>query len=511
MAFVDIRSFDNSAFMLRALGSLWAYWYPERDALTALLTARGEPFYQVYLDLLDLVADRCRFNVPIFKKQNWYLFTLKESQKGDSAQLLSLYGTSGMVYQGADKPAYGDKASEKYHSYAIDSTIKRVHAVYNRVINPSLIWMENKDFVVDGDRGVITFYSDPFEDPLVPKRDILDSTGAVVDQEIALWFNMSEWDIQNVYTQFGYALGIWMKSSTFYRDFISAIWDMLVLGPTQATLKFAITALTGIPFAEGGETVLHIIDESPNYKHVETDRNVYTFKASTNIIVSEGDVLAAGQSLATAALVVEPEVGQDLAAYGFRGMAMYNTLMSPVGLTGPIVFEDTTVQVNYLGLDANDKAIVRFDVSGFPIDIENFWQRSHREGLRLNRTLGDVLDTRTVRSSPTTPADLPSTINPFQFAIEHIFLNNLYLIYLRPQDFMPGTPGLSSLDLLYPYLPPHTTYMIFVEMTATTDYYSVGDSSDTLGFFKGTNVAESYSDFAVDIGPTIRALPGRCR
>ncbi len=183
MAFVSKRSFDNSEYMLRALGALWSYWYPERDNVKSLLTARGEPFYQAYIDLLDLVASKCRFNIPIFKRQQWYLFTVLESQRETSFQLMNLYGTSGLVYQNASKPAYGDKENTKYYSFALGTEIKQVHAVYNRVINPSLIWMNNEDFYIDSNRGVISFAVDPFQDPLVPKRDVLDSDGNVVDRE----------------------------------------------------------------------------------------------------------------------------------------------------------------------------------------------------------------------------------------------------------------------------------------------------------------------------------------
>ena len=507
MGVAGSRAFDNGKFIVSLLGTLWDMWFPDKDTVVGIMTARGEPFWQVYLDLLDLVACKSRLNIPIFQRRYWHLFTVLESQKDSGVQVCNLYDTTGLTYQNANKPAYGDKENSRFFSYAIDAEIKDVHAVYNRVIDPSLIWMNNADFAVDADRGIISFYTDPFENALVPKRDVLDSTGTVVDREIALWLNFSSVDLQYVYEQFGYALGIWMESSTFYKDFISAIWDSLVLGPSQTSLKFAFAALAGIPFAKETETVVTIIDESPVYKHVETDKNIYTFKASATVIVDIGQELTIGDPMVSDLLFFEPTASLT----AFPGIAIDTNLMRSIGLSGPIVFDNDDMTVDYIGLDINDKAIVQFGVSGFPADVTKFWANVHKEGVLKGVTMADALDTRAVLISPTTQADLPATVNPFNFAISHIFLNNMYLVYVNPLAFADGAPGLGSLDMLYPFLSPHTTYVIFVAIQQDTDYYTVGDQSDGLDFFKGTTISERADNFAVDIGPTIRAIPGRCR
>ena len=508
MGIVSSRSFDNGNFMVHLLGTLWDLWFPEREYVQSLMTARGEPYWQVYLDLLDLVASKSRFNIPVFKKRYWEPFTVLESQKDLGAQRYNLYGTSELTYENNNKPAYGDKEDEKFFSYTIDSDIVDVHAVYNRVIDPSLIWMNNSDFVVDGDRHIISFYEDPFENDLVPKRDVLDSSGNVTDREISLWLNFADIDIQLVYEQFGYAVGVWMKSSTFYKEFISAIWDSLILGPTEVALKLAFSALTGIPFAQGNETVEAIIDESPTYKHVQTDKNLYTFTGNSTILVSVGQVLAVGDTLSDGLQIFEPPAGLS----SFPGMAISEKLRTNTGLTGPIVFDNAEMNVTYVGIDANNKAIVQFEVSGFEQDITKFWANSHKEGLNTGITMADALDVRTVKISPTTLADLPATINPFEFAVTHIFDNNLFLVHAQPSQFAEGAPGLGALDMLYPFLPAHTAYIIFVEIQQDTDYYNVVDQDDSLGFFKGIEVVDTVSNnFAVDIGPTIWSISGRCK
>jgi hypothetical protein len=511
MAITAERGMENGNVLAAMLGTYWTHFFPDQDTLTSLMTARGEPFYQVYLGLMDIVACKSRFNIPVFKSKYWSLFTVKESEKNSGFQMSNLYNTSQLTYQNASKPAYGDKENSKYFSYSIDPAITSVHAVYNRVVNPSLVWMSGADFMVDGDRHTINFYTDPFENELVPKRDILSpTTGEVIDREIALWLSLSEWDLQLVYEQFGYALGIWMKSSTFYKEFLSAIWDSLVLGPTELTLKLAFSALSGIPFARDHETVLTVIDESPNYKHVETDKNLYTFKASTTITVKVGDALNPGDTMCSAMQFIEPTVDEPVSIIP-QGLAISSNIMRPAGINGAIVLGNKDVEVQYLGLDANNKAIVQFEVNGFPEDVAAFWRRAHLTGLAQGHTLADVLDTRAVRASPTTPYDLPATINPLTFAASHIFINNLYFVYMRPTDFAVGAPGLGAMDLMYPYLPAQTTYMIFVETQQDTDYYRVGDQVASLGFFKGTSLSDSAGRFAVDLGPTIRAIPGRCR
>lgn len=501
-------SFDNPDWLLQMLGSYWFTWFQDRISVREILAGYGELQYQAYLDMLDCLALTSKFTAPVFRKKNWHAFKVLESERFDESQLNLLYGTSNLEYANSLKPAYGDKEDTRYFSYAIPEDIQSVHAIYNRLLDPSLVWMEDQDFLVDADRHAIHFYTDPFENPLVPKRDVLDDDGNVVDREYILWFNMSEWDHNYIYTQFGYAIKIWMKSSTFYRDFVSAIWDHLVVGPTKAYMKLALTAMTGIPFALESETVLRVIEDG-KWKHVETDKNLYTFKSAVTITVAAGDSLRIGDPMCNSVLVIEPTAGTDWT--GIIGAAVNERFFRIENLDGPIVFENQDVSVDYVGIDAGGKAVVQFEVSGFSEDISSFWNQVHTNGIALGKTVAELLDTRPNPTGQPKPQDLPETINPFQFLMDNIFSNNLFLITLRPDHFANGAPGLQGLEYLYKYLVAQSTYLIFVEMSQGTDYYSIGDSEDDVTLGKAVPPLYDWVDLAYDKGPTFRVIKENCR
>jgi hypothetical protein len=222
-------------------------------------------------------------------------------------------------------------------------------------------------------------------------------------------------------------------------------------------------------------------------------------------------VLRVGESIVDSIVIIEPSIDEGVADTVIPAMALKDTLMNPFGVNGAIALRNAMSNVTYMGLDCNGRAIVRFDVEGFPKDVEDFWRRSHQEGLRMGVTLADALDTRKVRSGPTLPQDLPTEINPLDFVLKHVFINNMYLIHVQPADFVEDSPGLGGMDLLYKYMQPHTAYVIFVEITAAPDYYNLSSATDQLAFFKGVGSSDSAPSLAVDKGPAFRVYPGRCR
>ena len=505
----NIFAFDNGNQMASILGSFWSVWFGEKDFVEDLMTADGSAYFQTYMDTLDLVNTKSRLNVPVFQRKYWSLLTALESEKDDYTGSEYQYGDTDVInYTKSLIPAYGDNKKFRYYAYPIDSSIVSVASVYNRVIDPSLAWANGVDFILDTDRSLIMFLEDPFENDLVPKVDVRDATtGAVTDRKLALWLNMSEWDQEYIYEQFGYAMGVWMESTEFYREFISAMWDSLLIGPTRSVLKSALSAISGIPFARDAETVVDI-SQTATSTIIATSVNVYTFKPTVQVSVAVGDVLEAGDSLCTAVALIEPGPNTDWST--IAGLALGPTLMGKTTSIHPVTIENKSVDVVHAGYDEEGRAVVRFDVSGFASDVEEFWTQAHDAGILLNNTVADLLDTRAVRDGPTLPADLPATINPFQFFMDNLFENNLYVIRLRPADFADGAPGLAALDALAQYTAPYTTYIAFVEIDDVSDSYEIS-STDSVVFNKGVYNTDSITDFASDTGPTIRAIARSCR
>jgi len=267
--------------------------------------------------------------------------------------------------------------------------------------------------------------------------------------------------------------------------------------------------MTGIRFALATEIVKNIISDG-KWIHIETAQHLYTFKNNVNVIVEEGQEVKVGDPLVDAVLVIEPTPQTEWD--GFRGVALNGAMLRMGDVRYPLTFENEDVPVEYVGLDPNGKAVVQFRVSGFDHDVATFWQQAHNEGLILDQTLAEVLDTRTNPVGEPLPQDIPEFINPFQFIMANLFSNNLFVLVMKPEQFADGAPGLQGLEYLYKYLVPQSTYLIFVEMSQGTDYYGVGDSEDTVSFQKAVApIHEQVEDMALDHGPVIRATKENCR
>lgn len=495
-------AFDNGSQLASLLGTFWSVWCGDRDFVENMMTSAGSEYFQTYLDTLDLVATKSRFNVPVFKRKYWSTLTALESEKGTYTGLSYQYGDGSLTYSTSKYPSYGDSKQTVYYAFPIDADLKSVSGVYNRVVNPSLAWASGVDFIIDTERSLILFLEDPFSNDLIPKIEIRDENGEVTDRQFLLWLNMSEWDHEYVYEQFGYALGIWMESSSFYREFISALWDSLVLGPTRSALKLILSAISGVPFAQDNETVTEIVNQS-HATFVATDVNVYEFQPTVQLTVAAGDTLTPGQAMCTAVEILEP--GNDTDWSSVAGIALGASLTGRQPSLHPITIENRTVDVVLAGYDPEGRAIVRFDVSGFPTDVESFWTEAHAAGVALGKTAAHLLDIRTVAVGEPLARDLPATVNPFTFFMDNLFDNNLYVLRLRPADFADGVPGLAALEYLHEYASPYTTYIIFVEMDPEIDYHDVS-ATDTISLYKGAYNEDTAIDFATDRGPTIRSI-----
>lgn len=464
--------------LLQQLGSFWYYYFGDRDKLSTLLRGVGHRHGQRYLDFLNTVASLSRFDVEVFRTEDWYLLTLRKSDKD---RITNIYDQAGLVYNGGtvyDSPQtseilfplptdvdfFGDLADIEFN-------------IYNRVLYPSKVWTRGLDFDIDTARGVIRFREDPFESNYVAQRDIYDESGVIVDRELGLWIYRGSFDLNEVYRRFGFAVGIQAKSSEFYKDLVNAVWDSYVMGSNMAAFTQAISAMIGVPLVlEPIETVEVVRDEGYR-KLVITDKHVYEFVPGANITVTVGDILHAGDALTDAVEVAE--LGGHDPDYTFVPAVAFDEGFLSGGYFAALTFENTDVDIEYLGTDADGRAIVTFRVQGFPADVDQFFVDLHARGTQPGaKTLAELLDTRENPATQPLPDDLPATINPLQFVIENILRNNLTLIKIRTSAMRADAPGLGMFKYLRNIVPPHTTYLVFIEINPEPDTIELPDSTD---------------------------------
>lgn len=72
-------SIRTSSF-LRGLSSFWNRLFADRDVINEAYLGSEETFGQAYLDLMEAVLAISLNNVPLFRRENWKLITLREDQ-----------------------------------------------------------------------------------------------------------------------------------------------------------------------------------------------------------------------------------------------------------------------------------------------------------------------------------------------------------------------------------------------------------------------------------------------
>jgi hypothetical protein len=153
-------------------------------------------------------------------------------------------------------------------------------------------------------------------------------------------------------------------------------------------------------------------------------------------------------------------------------------------LVSPLFFKNADVPLQYVGPDAAGRVEVRFEISGFPNDIEQFWSEVHAKGVAQGITLANYLDTRLTPMGDPGPDNLPATVNPMRLVLRHIMGYNLVVVKIRS-----GLEGRHALDtriseVLRDITPPQTAVLIFVELNiddeivdlSASESVAVGDS-----------------------------------
>ena len=500
--------YNRGAQLLAQLGSFWAEIFDDRDRVQSHLESSAHEQYQTYLNFVETVACVSRLNIPVFHKEMWKLVVFKKSEV---ESITSIYEPDDLVYgpQTGLRPlrpagwtqVYGGVDNPFYTQAPLPEGLAKADFIMqNKVLSPSRTYTNGIDFDIDRERKLIRFRSDLFSDVLVPHRNVYDADGNLLDEEVSLWLYQGEWDLQYVYTQFGYAIGLKLDSSQFYKDLLNAFWDAHVLGPGVREIKAMLAAAAGAPTILESQETVELIRTEPDRKLVVTDQHVYSVPVAANVVVTAGETLYAGDVISDAIDLFEVS-GSAPDYSALPQITLGKELLSGDYFSG-LTFKNTTMPLVYEGLDADGKAVVSFTIYGYPADISEFWASSLARGKETgNKTLAELLDERTAPVGQPVASDLPATVNPMQFCFQNFFGNNLFIIKARQAAFGDDAPGLTYFYLLREVLPPHTAFILFVELNPDRDSIDLATAvDDPSGLIVGT-MSDSISgiqDVCVD-------------
>lgn len=279
----SIPGYSRNSNFIKALNSFWVRVWEDREVSTQFIKGYGESFSEAYFNFLQGILGVSIKNVPVFNRKKWHFLSLKGSESlGDRALTYTsesnriTYGPQpeDSIYQEGLEFNYGNTDGIRVYSWKLPANFKDVDRfIFNRIHDASLCLVKGEDFVIVG--NTITFTSNPFDNPLVPKRNILDLNGSISDREIGLWCLNSYWDYELVYQNYGTLFKVYRPSSEQYKAFIQAIWKMYVGGPSYSNIEAGINAILGLPISQDSEIIENISSVNSTFS-IQTNLRSYT-------------------------------------------------------------------------------------------------------------------------------------------------------------------------------------------------------------------------------------------
>jgi hypothetical protein len=459
------RDLDKPQRLLDQLGSFWAGTYAGSFQAERYVFGRArleQQTEQITQEAVDAVS---RFQVPVYHTDLWYQLVLKESDL-NSEVAISSYGEG--RYYGPDPDTgldfqYGVPNSIAGYAFPAPANLVAAPLIFNRLSDPSLSLLPGLDFTLDRDRTRFIFRTNPFDNELIPKRNIYQGD-QVVDREAALWVQRAQIDKGYVYTHFGHVLRLHLQSSQAYRTLVNGIWDGIVEGGHYLSVADSLAAVADAETVQGEEeTVVDVVTDALHLL-VITDARVYRYNLNAVAVVSVGDVVRRGDQLIEAVKIYEfnrGELPDDLRAVTLSSNFLVH------GYYDGVTFYNKTVDVV---VDTSDVFTrVSFELGGWPGDVAKFWEDFHVRGVAAGQTLAHLLDTRTNKVGEPGVSNLPGTINPLGFLVENVLRNNVFVIRLKPTQFGPNALPLWTVNQLRRIVPPHTGYIVIVQLDVDED------------------------------------------
>lgn len=602
---------DRSKVLISLLGTFWARTYTGIDQIHSYVDATAHTVAQTHRNALEAAAAYSRFSVPLFHEELLVPIALRRSQLNTALTNTVAFDrdagrfTGDLVFDGA--------VQNELFSFPLPAKFRGAATIFNKITYPTVALAENIDFAVDLPRNALVFVSNPFENPGFLKRAVIE--GGVQDEEIVLWAFCGKFDYEYVFNQFAYALGIKLRTSQNYKDLVNALFSGHVDGGVSALhLDNAVSAICGIPLVMDAQEVVEVVEYDSEGLLIVTDKNVYKFhedaipNVGVGMTVRAGDALVRGFEVNEFFVgnsymrenedpVIRPETTKLLVTNQFENiaaeteddilletvpscppkkdlmaLALDNNFLSTC-FYGDLVFENKVVPLIVDADHPTGYTYLRFELGGFPADVQRFFDELHERGVQLaqtddiacfrqpneyatyvelpekgnagqiyktiddNRyyrwladgryeqiiqvppfkklgTLAHLLDKRNDPSGEPTAANLPTHINPLRFLVENVLRNNVFVVRINVSALGQNRLGLYNIRHLRHVLPPQTAMIVVFELTLKEDRINaekyVFDGVDT---FKGIEPQLDTVDetYVKDLGVLINRISGTCQ
>ena len=192
---------------------------------------------------------------------------------------------------------------------------------------------------------------------------------------------------------------------------------------------------------------------------------------------------------------------------GIAGITLDNSYLIGTFFNG-LHFPNKDVELEYT-LDDDGRAEVRFEISGFPGDIDRFWELVRERGKAQGFTLAQLLDTRADPFGDPAETDVPEIINPMIFVLRHFLQYNIFFVNVRAGLEAEGALLNDALRQLRDTLQPHVNYFLFTELVVPEEVIDlIWTEEITVG--AGPIIEESWGPdpLVIDAAPFVGGVEG---
>lgn len=419
---------DRSKTLISLLGTFWARTYTGVDQIHSYADATAATVAQTHRNLLETVAAMSRYEVPLFHEELLVPIILRRSQLNSAITNIDRFDVDfGKFDDSLISRAFDQAAASELYSFPLPKKLRGVSQIFNKITFPTVVMAENVDYTIDVSRDALVFISDPFNNPAIIKR--ATEVDGVPDEEIVLWGFSGKFDYEYVFNQFAYALGIRLKTSQNYKDFVNAIFSSLVAGGMSGkNLDLAVAAITGMPVVMDAVETVEVVEYDSAGLLIVTDKNVYKFREAAIPLVAVGQKVTAGSQLIRGFEISEfffgnsnlppdesrvdrPDIVTLLSDDAYNAIAAENDdeiilnadkicqprkTLAALALDngflstcfyGDLVFENKTVPLHVDTSHPSGYTFVKFPLGGFPADVERFFAELHMRGVEAAETV----------------------------------------------------------------------------------------------------------------------------
>lgn len=476
------------------LGSIWDLLFAGDPYFTSFVTARAKLAEQSLQDLTEYWQSLSRQTVPVLHTDLWYHLEILESEINATDHSVARYDGT-YDYSAGSSVQYGVPVAGARYEVPLPEGLRNCPLLFNRQSDPSVTLVQGLDFWKDVPREVLSFRENPFNNLAIPVHDVFEGND-VVDRSISLWAFRAQFDRHQIHRHFGYALSRHRESSPEYRELVNAVFDSLLHGPSQYSLRQALGALAGVPVSRYDQDEVVGVTTDRRHQLVLTTQDAYPLPLDATLVVEAGDVLAQGDPLCDAFEVTEFTRGEVPAS--LTSLALGSGYLA-IGLTSDLIFENREVPLEVT--TEEDYTRVSFALGGNAEDVQAFWDEVHRRGVAAGQTLAHLLDQRSNQEGEPSAANLPATVNPLHFLAANILRNHVFVVRFRPASFGDTALGLGKLTLLRGIIPPHTGMIVITELVGPHESITLEeagvDYSETVSWSTGMN------PYAEELGPEL--------